>query len=479
MITFAVEVVEGQRLSPFRSGGMLTDSPANNYIIAKRIPNTLQFKEKSVSLHTKKGSTAFITYYNIMRLKAFFAAFLFVIFYMTSASVNAQTFYICEGSDVTTASQIDFTSMGQQYTSIDSITLAVPAGQCYVGGDISLLTKYEQQGAQYLDRDGKKIADVLVFLKEQGWNTMRVRLFVDPKKSDDPKSVVQDLDYVKKLGQRIKNAGLLFMLDFHYSDTWADPGAQWTPDSWKGFADEQLQSRLYDYTRECLQQLNAAGASPDFIQTGNEISYGMLWGTKAAVGGNQTNRCYTTSPQANWNRFFNLLRQATRACREVCPRANIIIHSERTPKPDVLIDYFDRLKTAKIDYDIIGLSYYSYFHGNLGTLETAIKRLVGKNYGKHIQIVEMGYPSKWAVGGTTFDYTSTYPLTHAGQKKFTQDLITLLKKYPQVNGLSWWYAEANAKGCSGDLQNGWYNASLFDNETGRALDALYELKNFK
>ena len=91
----------------------------------------------------------------------------------------------------------------------------------------------------------------------------------------------------------------------------------------------------------------------------------------------------------------------------------------------------------------------------------------------------MGYPFKWAVGGTTTDYTDTYPLTAEGQRQYVAALVQLLKKYPQVKGLSWWYAEANANGCSGDLKNGWYNAGLFDNSTGCALPALYELKNFK
>ena len=415
--------------------------------------------------------------------RKFFHFILFLGFCVSCGTAAAQSFYICEGENTTTASQLSLSGStlngSQAITAIDSITMQVPAGQHYVGGDVSMLLKYESQRAQYLDKDGHAISDVLLFLKEQGWNTLRVRLFVDPSKSSDPKQVVQDLDYVTRLGKRIKDAGLLFMLDFHYSDTWADPGAQWTPDSWREFGDAQLQSKVYEYTRDCLAHLNAAGASPDFIQTGNEISFGMLWGTQAEAGSNDRNRCYINSSQANWNRFFGLLRQATKACREVCPRAKIIIHSERTPQPQVLTDYFDRLNVAAIDYDIIGLSYYSYFHGKLNVLETAIKQLVDKNYGKSIQVVEMGYPSQWAVQGTTVDYTATYPLTTEGQRRFVADLIDLLKKYPQVKGLSWWYAEANAYGCNGDLKNGWYNAGLFDNNNGRALPALYELQHFK
>lgn len=347
----------------------------------------------------------------------------------------------------------------------------------YVGGDISMLTKYEEQRAAYADVNGKAVSNMLDFLKEQGWNTMRVRLFVDPSKDTD-KAVCQDLAYVKALGKRIKDAGLQLMLDFHYSDTWADPGKQWTPDAWKSMTNEELYEQIYTYTKDCLQQMVAAGATPDLIQTGNEISYGMMWGTKAAAENNNTNRCYTNSPAANWTRFTTLLKQAGKACREVCPKAEIIIHSERTPKPDVLIDFFDRMKTAQIDYDIIGLSYYPYFHGSLSALDTALKRLEAKNYGKQIQVVETGYTAQYAIKGD-YDYSAVYPITPEGQRQFTADLVSLLKQHAQVNGLLWWYPEANAKGCTGNLANGWYNAGLFDNTTGRALPALYELKNFK
>ena len=397
---------------------------------------------------------------------------------LCSCRAAAQTFYICEGGDTRSAAELSFTDGTLQTAAIDSITLGTPAGQYYVGGDLSMLTKYEEQHAQFFDREGNKIADLLVFLKQQGWNMVRLRLFVDPSKDTD-KCVVQDLDYVTQLGRRVKAAGMLLLLDFHYSDTWADPGKQWTPDAWKSLDDKQLQTKVYEYTAQCLSHLVTQGAAPDFIQTGNEISYGMLWGTKAAVGNNQTNRCYTNSPQTNWDRFFNLLRQATRACRDICPRAQIIIHSERTPNPSVLTDYFDRLTRAAIDYDVIGLSYYPYFHGNLNQLHTALTQLEQRAYGKPIQIVETGYPWKWAVPGTTFDYSATYPYSNDGQRQFVADLIATLKRHPQVKGLNWWYAEANAKGATGNLSSGWYNASLFNNETGRALDALYELQTFK
>ena len=359
--------------------------------------------------------------------------------------------------------------------------------QKYVGGDISLLPKYEQAGAQYYEKDGTAIASPLTFFKQQGMNAMRLRLFVDPSKNtgaDYDVNVCQDLDFVKTLGKRIKDAGFKLMLDFHYSDTWADPGKQWTPDAWKNLTDTQLQQKLYDYTKDVLEQMKEAGAEPDMIQTGNEISYGMLWGTRAAVGGsNNTNRCYPSSPTANWTRFTNFLKQATKACREVCPKAQIIIHVERTSISQqndnknyaALSNFYSKMKSAGIDYDIIGLSYYPYFHGTIAELEGAID-LLEKNYAdKKIMVVEFGYPYAWEVGGTTYNYTAKYPYSDAGQKALTADVIKMLNNHKNVNGFFWWWMEYNAKGTS---LNGWYNAPLFDSNTGKATSALYELKNF-
>ena len=345
--------------------------------------------------------------------------------------------------------------------------------QKYVGGDLSVLLKYEEQKATYLDKDGKAIADVLAFVKEQGWNTVRVRLFADPSKDTD-KNVCQDIEYVKSLGKRIKAAGLCFMLDFHYSDTWADPEHQATPLEW-GKINTPAFEYIYTYTKTNLEALVAAAATPDFIQIGNEISFGMLWdGCKVSANSN-----WTAYEDTNWDHFSTALKNASKACREMCPEAKIVIHTEQCANnPTLDVAFFKRIQQYDIDYDIIGTSYYPYFKGPLANLDKGLSELEKNFPDKQIQLVETGYPSKWEVEGSTYDYTKTYPYSHEGQRQYAADLIATLKKHPQVNGLSWWYAEANAKGCTGSLAEGWYNASLFDNETGRALPALYELKAF-
>ena len=368
-----------------------------------------------------------------------------------------------------------------------------PEVQFVVGGDISMLTKYEahQQmalrynitNAHYYDINGQVIPDVIPWLKQQGWNAARVRLFVNPENAstaDKGQGVIQNLDTVKVLGRRIKAAGMKFMLDFHYSDSWADPVKQYTPAAWAGLDDDALTQRIYEYTRDCLIELKAAGATPDYIQTGNEISYGMLWGP-VGTPTSQLKKCYS-GDEANWGRFTNLLKAAGRACREQCPRAKIILHTERVAKVSIMLNFYNQMRDKQVDYDIIGLSYYPYYHGALSVLANALNNLTNYYQDKDIMIVETGYSYHYKVGD--MDFSSTWPLTYEGQRQFTADLVGRLKSYVKVKGLFWWFPEANEYGLGGSMwstlhvNDAWYNAGLWDHETGKATPALYELKNF-
>ncbi len=352
----------------------------------------------------------------------------------------------------------------------------------YVGGDISLLPSYTGHGALYYDTDGNRIDAPLTYFKELGMNAMRVRLFVDPSKasSDDKgQGVCQDLDYVKALGKEIKEAGMALMLDFHYSDSWADPAKQWTPDSWTGLSDDELYTRIYEYTKEALQQMKAAGATPDFIQTGNEISYGMLWG-KMSDPANTLKKCYVNS-EANWPRFTTLLKKAISACREECPQAKVVIHTERVAQNEVLKSFYDKMSSYGVDYDIIGLSYYPYYHGSLTVLEGALNKMEANFPEKEIMLVETGYYHDWQPNDVTYDLSYTYPISGEGQKAFTEALIAKLNTHEKVTGLFWWFMEANEHGLDWNTQrvtDKWYNAGLFDNQTGKAEPAIKVLKDF-
>ena len=353
--------------------------------------------------------------------------------------------------------------------------------QKYVGGDISLLPSYEANGSKYRTTTGAAISDVITFSRDNGLNAMRVRLFVDPTKAPDAEKkegVRQDLAYVTALGKRIKDAGLKFLLDFHYSDSWADPVKQYTPDAWVSLTDLQLYDKIYNYTKECLQTLKAAGAEPDFIQTGNEISYGMCWGKR---GSSSLKRCYTDK-DANWLRFTTLLKNAIKACREECPQAKIIIHTERVAKVDIQEAFYERLQKAELDYDIIGTSFYSYYHGSLQTLETSLNMLATNFPTKDIWLVEVGYFYKWQpkIKSPGADLSGQYPINDDGQAAYTEALINVLNKHEKVKGLFWWMMEANEYGHTGSSQvtEDWYNAALWGDEDGKVNPAFFKLQNF-
>ena len=354
----------------------------------------------------------------------------------------------------------------------------------YLGGDISVLQSYEDKKVPYYDAEGGLIPDVLKYLKSEqvGWNAQRVRLFVDPKQVNPDggtdAQVCQDVDYVVRLCKRIKDEGFALLLDIHYSDTWADPSNQWIPAEWASLNETELWNKVYTYTKGCLQKLVDAGAAPDFIQPGNEISYGMLW--SADVNRNsKLNRCYSDSPAENWNRFIGFLQQACKACREVCPKAGIIIHTERSGDPRTLEDIYSRL--SRVDYDIIGLSYYPIWHNSLSVLSESLDLLAEEFPDKKVQIVETAYHYQWQppLGqGAIYDFSSQWPVSPEGQAAFARDLIKELKKHPNVNGLYWWFPEENGNGPDCSVLTGWVNRGLWDNESHRALPALYILKEF-
>lgn len=363
------------------------------------------------------------------------------------------------------------------------MSTAAAHAQKWAGGDISLLPLCEQAGAAYRDMDGMPVEDYLKWCHDQGMNSMRVRLFVDPdlyreKHSSDTDAstrydpnACQSLEYILPLCKRIVDEGMALMLDFHYSDTWADPAAQWVPAAWANLNDGQLTDRIYEYTRDCLLTLKANGITPSFIQTGNEISYGMLWGPV----GTRTPQKALMGKEDGWERLCNLLSAAAKACRETCPDAKIILHTERAGNIPVLENFYTRMRQAQVDYDIIGLSYYPYFHGDMWLLKKALESTAANFPDKRVMVVETGYPYAWEVPGSIYDYTEKWPYSEDGQATFAHDLTDLLKSFPQVDGLYWWWMEYNA--FSTDL-SGWYNAPLTDSRNGRVTAAFPIIASF-
>lgn len=357
-----------------------------------------------------------------------------------------------------------------------SSTLSATNHPKVVGGDISMLTEYYNAGKTYMDADGNTLATAtafLAYLKAQGLNSMRVRLFVDPSKASSThkgEGVRQDLEYVKVLGKQIKDAGFNFLLDYHYSDTWTDPGQHSTPSAWNTTDPTSLGNYLYDYTVSTLTALKDAGAEPDDIQIGNEVTVGELWPTgKCYANGESVTTGNVIGTMAN---FALYLKRSAEACRQVCPNAKIVLHTELSNNGWGAKTLYNTLKNYDVDYDIIGLSYYPYHHGKLSVLEDVLNSLTRDFPTKKIQIVETGFYYRWGPGSTD------YEISQAGQKAFTDDLITLLNRYSNVNGLYWWWLEANEWGTNTNVTTNWYYAGLWSNDNGKPCSALFSLKNF-
>ena len=321
----------------------------------------------------------------------------------------------------------------------------------YVGGDISALPLYEQYNSPYKDVKGSNISDLLTwFVQDCGWNTFRVRIFVNPTKKDhggtSNPTVCQDLAFVTALGKRIKDAGAYFMLDFHYSDTWVDATHIQAPSAWKGVSDAMMADSVSAYTHRVLQTLKAEGATPDLVQVGNEIMYGLC--------GIQVHP-YDKSGD-NWEGYLGLLHAGCNAVREECPDAQIIIHTDRNTGYNSY--YYNKLKNANVDFDIIGLSYYPFWHGYLNAaqvasktdknnLVNAIKNLRTLFPTKRVHIVECAYNFQyWPTTGVSFDTRDAWPESVAGQYQFVKDLVDNLKPLENVDGISYWFPEEAGNG---------------------------------
>lgn len=323
----------------------------------------------------------------------------------------------------------------------------------YIGGDISTLPLYEKDLSYYKDVNGSRITNFITWaINDCGWNTFRVRIFVNPTKADQDgtinPSVCQDLAFVTALGQRIKAAGAYFMLDFHYSDTWVDATHIQAPAVWKGVSDAAMADSISQYTHKVLQVLKAANATPDLVQVGNEIMYGLC-GIKV--------KPYNDA-SSNWDGYLGLLHAGCNAVREECPDAQIIIHTDRPTNTGYNSYYYNKLKSANVDFDVIGLSYYPFWHGylnaeqvasksNKNNLVNAINNLKTLFPDKRVQIVECAYNfQNWPSSGVSYNTQDVWPCSIAGQYQFVKDLVDNLKPLENVDGISYWFPEEAGNG---------------------------------
>ncbi|WP_075718274.1 glycoside hydrolase family 53 protein [Roseburia sp. 499] len=362
------------------------------------------------------------------------------------------------------------------------------------GVDLSTMAELERLGAKYYNHGVE--GDVLDILMEYGINAVRLRVWHNPySETGEPYGAgTNDLATTIQMAKKVRSKGLDFLLDIHYSDFWTDPGKQIKPKAWKDYSVSELEQAMYDYTVEVMEALVKADAAPTMVQVGNELSNGILW------------------PEGEVPNYDNLARFVSagiRGVKAVIPDMPIMIHLDNGGNNELYRRWFDNYCQRGEDFDVIGLSYYPFWHGSLDSLSNNMKD-IAKRYNKELIIAEV------SMGYTMEDYASyeklgpeerkgmatkpslvekiEYPMTKQGQSDFMLDIMKRLKEIPENKGCgfyywepawipvagSGWATEASLKYMQdkGPCGNEWANQALFDYE-GNALPALEVIRDFK
>ncbi|MBK8967944.1 MAG: glycosyl hydrolase 53 family protein [Lewinellaceae bacterium] len=241
-----------------------------------------------------------------------------------------------------------------------------------IGADISFLPQLEARGIKFKENGVEK--DAIELLKAHGFNYVRLRIFHNPALENGyaPNDGFCDLEHTKSMAKRVKAAGMKLLLDFHYSDYWADPGKQFKPKAWEGLAFPELKKALYDYTYEVIKQLKAQGTTPDMVQIGNEINHGIVWPEGSVQ---------------HLDSLAQLLNAGTAAVKAVDPTIQMMLHVALGGQHDESVFFIDHMIRRGVHFDVIGESYYPKWHGTLDDLRDNLNDLV-RRYDKDVILVE-------------------------------------------------------------------------------------------
>jgi arabinogalactan endo-1,4-beta-galactosidase len=331
----------------------------------------------------------------------------------------------------------------------------------YRGGDLSFLPEIETTTTVFYNNNGQA-QNALTILKNSGMNLVRLRLWHTP--ADGNSGLAQ----VEAFAQKLKTAGISWWLDFHYSDTWADPGKQPVPQAWQNLSYAVLADSVYNYTYSVMNDLKAKNILPVMVQIGNETNNGMLWDI-GKVGG---------AFNSNWPQYAGLVKKGINAVKAIDPAVKIMLHCAGTKDAQW---FFTNIQTQGIQYDIMGLSYYHWWHErDLNGLQTDLN-VLANTFNKDILIAETAYPFTLAwndntnnIFGTGIPLLPGYAATPEGQQKFLTDLRTVIYNIPGKHGLGfcYWAPEWVAfRGAAATNGSPWENLALFD-FTGKALPGL-------
>ena len=362
------------------------------------------------------------------------------------------------------------------------------------GMDLSTLLELERCGAKYYDNGEER--DLLAIMKSYDVDTIRIRLWNDPwsETGESYGAGENDLKTSLEIAKRVTAAGFGVLLNFHYSDFWADPGKQIKPKAWADYGVKELEQAVYDYTLESMQTFLDAGVKITMVQVGNELSNGLLW---------------PEGKVPNYDNIATFVNAGIRAVRKADATIPVMIHLDNGGNNALYREWFDNFTKRGEDFEIIGLSYYPFWHGSLQMLNDNMND-IAERYGKDLVIAEV------SMGYTMEDYKNyeklsdeerkgyatrpalvekiEYPMTKQGQYDFMEDFLNRISHIKGGKGKGFFYWEpawipvpgsgwatpASLKYMNdpGPCGNEWANQALFDYD-GNALPTLSLIRDFK
>lgn len=362
------------------------------------------------------------------------------------------------------------------------------------GMDLSTLLELERCGAKYYDNGEER--DLLAIMKSYDVDTIRIRLWNDPwsETGESYGAGENDLKTSLEIAKRVTTAGFGVLLNFHYSDFWADPGKQIKPKAWADYGVKELEQAVYDYTLESMRTFLDAGVNITMVQVGNELSNGLLW---------------PEGKVPNYDNIATFVNAGIRAVRKADATIPVMIHLDNGGNNALYREWFDNFTKRGEDFEIIGLSYYPFWHGSLQMLNDNMND-IAERYGKDLVIAEV------SMGYTMEDYKNyeklsdeerkgyatrpalvekiEYPMTKQGQYDFMEDFLNRISHIKGGKGKGFFYWEpawipvpgsgwatpASLKYMNdpGPCGNEWANQALFDYD-GNALPTLALIRDFK
>ena len=286
-----------------------------------------------------------------------------------------------------------------------------------IGADLSFLKSAEDRGFGFRENDSIKPG--LQIFKDHGYNWIRLRVF------HTPTELPNNLDYTIALAKKAREMGYKFLLDFHYSDTWADPGKQYTPKAWEKMSHQDLVKAVFDYSKATMKTMREAHVLPEMVQIGNEVINGMLWPDGKL-------------PE-KWDNFADLIIAGINGVYEGCEPLyvpKIMIHIDQGGNMANTKYFFDKLLSYGIKFDYIGQSYYPWWHGTLLDLRNNMN-FMAKQYKKPIILVEVAYcasPTEY------IKKPAPFPETPEGQRQFLDEVNNIVLGTPDNlgQGIFWW-----------------------------------------